>query len=270
MFIVKVPGINGNGETIGCSKAGNAILEALKEIHSNESGKPIDVKLLDLEEIHLDNSKVKEANELIYQNALETFEMKPKTVFLGGDHSVSFSLGKAFLDYCNENGKEPCLIVFDSNPNCTTSREKEKPTNKEWLRALIEKGFPSENVLLVGVRNCNPEELVFLNKNKIKMINLNQITENIDDTCDTIMEFSSGKELYVSIDVSVVDPAFAPAATHSEIGGLTSRQLVYLISRINKIRNLKAVDLVEINSEKDKQHNMLTTKLGAKILSEFL
>ena len=63
--------------------------------------------------------------------------------------------------------------------------------------------------------------------------------ENIDDTCDTIMEFSSGKELYVSIDASIVDFAFAPATVHSEIGGLTSRQIIYLISRINKIRNLK-------------------------------
>lgn len=270
MFIVKVPGINGNGKTIGCERAGNALLEALKEIHSNEAGKLIDVKFLDLEEIHLDNSKIKEANELIYQNALETFESKSKTVFLGGDHSTSFSLGKAFLDYCNNSGEESCLIVFDAHSDCMQPKEKNMPTNEEWLRALIEKGFPAENVLLVGMRNCSSEELVFLNKNRIRMININQLMENIEDTCDTIMEFSNGKELYVSIDVSVVDSAFAPATVHSEIGGLTSRQLIYLIQRINKVRNLRVVDIVEINSEKDKQHNMITTKLGAKILGELL
>ena len=47
MLIVKVPGINGLGETKGCEKAGNAILEALKEIYSNERGTPIDIGLLD-------------------------------------------------------------------------------------------------------------------------------------------------------------------------------------------------------------------------------
>ena len=34
--------------------------------------------------------------------------------------------------------------------------------------------------------------------------------------------------------------------------------------------NLKAIDLVEINEEKDKKNNNLTIKLGAKILSELI
>jgi len=55
MFVVKVPGINGLGKTKGCEKAGNAILKSLNEIYSNEENKPINTKLLDLEEIHLDN-----------------------------------------------------------------------------------------------------------------------------------------------------------------------------------------------------------------------
>src|SRR3990167_7124698 len=105
MLVVKVPGVNGLGKTEGCEKAGNAVLESLKEIYSNESGKPIDVRLLDLEEIHLDNSDSKRKNQLIYENALETFETKPKTVFLGGDHSVSFSLCRAFLNHCKNSGE---------------------------------------------------------------------------------------------------------------------------------------------------------------------
>ena len=71
MFIVKVPGINGLGRTKGCEKAGNAVLDSIKDIYSNEQGKPIDVKLLDLEEIHLDNSNLEKANELIYKNSKE-------------------------------------------------------------------------------------------------------------------------------------------------------------------------------------------------------
>ncbi len=51
MFIVKIPGINGLGKTKGCERAGNAILESLKEIHSNEQGNIIDNSLLDLEDM---------------------------------------------------------------------------------------------------------------------------------------------------------------------------------------------------------------------------
>lgn len=266
MYVVKVPGINGLGKTNGCEKAGNAILDALKNIYSNEQGKSIDVKNLDIEEIHLDNSDLELSNELIYKNSFESFEAKPKTIFLGGDHSVSYSLTRGFFDYCQNSGKNPCLIVFDAHADCMTPMS--EPTHEEWLRKLIEDGFPAENVLLVGVRNIWKDELDFLEEKNIKMITMNQLLGDLQDTCDTIMEFSKGKELYVSVDIDVVDPVFAPATHYQEPGGLTSREFIYLIQRINKMKNLRAVDLVEINPEKDKSG--LTVKLGAKILSELI
>jgi len=244
MFIIKIPGINGLGKTKGCEKAGNAVLDSLKELYSNEQAKPIDTHLLDLEEIHLDNSNLDLTNKLIYENSLENFEVKPRTVFLGGDHSISYSTTRAFLDYCKKENKKPCLIVFDAHTDLM--KPMKEPTHEEWLRALIEYGFPVENILLVGVRNMEKSEIIFLKKNKIKMISMNKLNEDLQDMCDTIMEFANGKELYVSIDIDVVDPAFAPATGYCEPGGLTSRQMIYLVSRINKMKNLKAVDIVEI------------------------
>jgi agmatinase len=266
MFIVKVPGINGLGKTKGCEKVGNAILDSLKEISSNEQGRVINFDELDLEEIHLDNSNLEITEKLIYENSLEIFEEKPKTIFLGGDHSISYSIGKAFLDYCKINKKEPCLIVFDAHADCMPCMK--NPTHEEWLRALIEYGFPCKNILLVGARNFDKEEIEFIKKNKIRTISMNQLQEDLDDTCDIIMEFSHGKELYLSIDIDVIDPVFAPATGYPEAGGLTNREFLYLIQRINKIKNLIAVDIVEINPEKDKIG--VTVKLGAKILSELL
>jgi agmatinase len=268
-FIVKVPGINGLGKTKGCEKAGNAILDVLREFYSNEQGKEIDISKIDLEEIHLDNSNLELSNELIYKNSFDCFETKPKTIFLGGDHSVSYSLTRGFFDSCQNSGKKPCLIVFDAHPDLMPSMK--EPTHEEWLRKLIDDGFPVENILLVGVRNSDKKELEFIKEKKIRVIDMNKIILDIENVCDTIMEFSSGKELYVSVDIDVIDPAFAPATGYNnEIGGLTSRQFLYLISRINKIKNLRAVDIVEINSEKDKEFNGMTVKLGAKILAELI
>ena len=84
------------------------------------------------------------------------------------------------------------------------------------------------------------------------------------------MEFANGKELYVSVDIDVIDPAFAPSTGYPEPGGLTSRQFIYLAQRIKKIKTLKSIDLVEINETKDKENNSLTIKLGAKIVAELL
>jgi len=277
MFIVKVPGINGEGKTKGCERAGNAIIESLKEIHSNEQGIPIDITLLDLEEIHLDNSNLELSNKLIYENSLEIFEEKPKVIFLGGDHSITYSTGKAFLENCKRERKKPCMIIFDAHADCmemgseqVQASSPDKPRTKEWLRALVEDGFPSENVLIVGARNIEKNEIKFIKENKIKTLLMNSLTEDLPDICDTIMEFSNGKELYISVDIDIIDPVFAPSTAYPEIGGLTSRQFIYLIQRMKKIKTLRAIDIVEINEKEDRKNNNLTVKLGAKILSELL
>jgi agmatinase len=265
MFIAKIPGINGENSK-GCEKAGNAILESLKKIHSNEQGNIIDTNLLDLEEIHLDNSNLKLTNKLIYENSLETFETKPQVIFLGGDHSISYPTNKSFLQYCKNEKKKPCLIIFDAHVDCLKTGE--FATDRNWVRKLIESGFPKENILIVGERTIEKEEIIFTKENKIKILSMAFLTEDLSEMCDTIMEFSSGKELYVSINIDVIDPIFAPSTPNPEPGGLTSRQFLYLIQRIKKIKTLKAIDIVNINEEKDK--DKITIKLGAKILAELI
>ena len=80
-------------------------------MHSNEHGKPIDSRLLDLEEIHLDNSDLELSNDLIYKNSFKVFESQPKTIFIGGDHSISYSITHAFLDSCQNYRKYKQLLM---------------------------------------------------------------------------------------------------------------------------------------------------------------
>jgi len=266
MLIVKTPGINGLGKTKGCRNAGNAILESLKKIYTSEAGKSIEYEGLSLEEIHVNNNNLPEQEKLIFENALESFESQDKVIFLGGDHSISYPIGKAFLKYSANEGKTPCLIVFDSHPDCMEPVK--EPTHEEWLRALVDKGFPPENILMVGMRNSYADEMKFLEENKIKRISVNALNENLQEYADTITEFAYGKTLYVSLDIDVVDPAFAPSTGYPEPGGLSSRQMIYIMQRLAKMKNLKAVDIVEVNSENDRTES--TTRLAAKILAEIL
>lgn len=255
--VVKVPGLNNLNKNNGCRNAGNSILASLNE----------DFKV-GVEEIHVDNSNLEEQNKLIYKNALDLIETNDKIIFLGGDHSISFPIGKAFLDFCKKQNKQASLIVFDAHADCDFPCK--EPTHEEWLRALIESGFNAENVLLVGVRKLWKVEEDFLSKNRIKRININDLNENLEEVTDIIMEFSNGKELYVSFDIDVIDPAFAPSTYYKEPGGLTSREAIYIISRISKMKNLKIFDLVEVNAEEDKKNNNLTVNLASKIIEKLL
>ena len=269
ILVIKVPGINGFGKTKGCERAGNAIIEELNGVYTNEQGKIVNVESLDLEEIHLNNNDLELSNKLIYENAFESYD-KEKVIFLGGDHSISYSTTRAFLDYCQSQNpiRDSCLIVFDAHPDLMPSMK--EPTHEEWLRKLIDDGFNPRNILLVGIRNSDKKELEFIEEKGIRMISIDSLLLSIEDICDSIMEFADKKELYVSLDIDVVDPSFAPSTGYREVGGLTSRQMIYLIQRLNKVKTLRAVDLVEINSERDKEKGNITVKLGAKILGELL
>ena len=263
MQIVRVKGINGLGKTKGCEKTPADILRALDDIYSNEKGKIIDKKLFEIEEIHINNNNVEEANKLIYENAKEIFSEQDKTLFLGGDHSVSYSLVRAF----KEVFKNPFLVIFDAHPDCM--KPGKEPNHEEWLRAVVEKGFPTENIILVGVRNIYSEERIFLDKNKIQVIGMQQIQEDRQGICDLVMEKAKEQDaLYISIDIDVLDPAFAPGTGYLEPGGMSSRELIYFLQRLALLKNFKAADIVEINPDKDETGR--SVKLGAKLLAELL
>lgn len=246
MQIIRVKGINGLGKTEGCEKAPVEVLRKLE----------ID-KQLDFEEIHVNNQNVEEANELIYKNSREIFSEQDKALFIGGDHSISYSIVKGFKD--NFNG---FLIVFDAHVDCM--KPMKEPTHEEWLRRLIEEGFPVENILLVGVRKIYDKEKEFLDKNKIKIVGTEELG-NKGEVLKMLMEKVKGKEgFYISVDIDVVDSEEASGTGYLEPGGMKSEDLIYFLKKLSKLDNFKGGDIVEINPDKDE--NEKTVELGARLL----
>ncbi len=251
MNIIEIPLINGLNKTRGVEKASEKIMASLEGIKS--------------EKVEFGEKDLIEINELIYKKAFESYDKK--NLFLGGDHSLSYSLARAFFNYSENSGKEACLIVFDAHPDLMEPVDKKIPTHEEWLRALIEYGFPLKNILLVGLRNIDPAELKFMGE-KIRRVSIEDLMFDLESKTDAIMEFGYGKEVYVSIDIDFVDPAYAPGTGYCEPGGMSSREFLYILKRLSKMKNLRAIDLVEINPSKDEGNK--TVELGAKIVKTFL
>ncbi|MBS3156987.1 arginase family protein [Candidatus Woesearchaeota archaeon] len=231
MRIVKIEESDGRPETKGCKNGASAVLTQLKDIWLSE-----DHKILNYEIVN-DNGDL----------------------FLGGDHSISFEIFS----------KNPCegLLIFDAHPD--VYHEFNSATHLDWLKFLIDEGkVNGEKVMIVGLRSFHKKEINYLREKKIKFLTMKNIFENgVVNVCDGIMEFVSGfKSLYISIDIDVVDPAFAPGVGYVEPGGLTSRELIYLMQRLKNLKNLKKIDIVEIN--KDKDVNNMTSKLAAKLVYE--
>jgi len=185
-----------------------------------------------------------------------------KLFLVGGDHSITYFSFKGFSD--GNSG----LIVFDAHPDMQSS---DFITHEDYLRILIEEGIlKSENIVIVGLRSISFEEQDYLIRKKIVYFDMNKIFElGIEEVCNLVMErMNKFSRLYLSIDIDAADPAFAPGTGYLEPGGLSSFELLYMVKRIRMMKNLKVVDLVEINPNKDL--NGITVALGRKILEAFL
>jgi len=226
------------GKNLGCEKAPDLILENFN------------AKEVNLVESNMDES-------------IKNISNKEGDFFVGGDHSITYGCFKSFSEGFNNAG----ILVFDAHPDCYPE---DFINHENWLYYLIKDGIlKGENVVLVGIRSVSVEELEFLRENKIRYFTMEQIFNNEEAICDLIMEMCREFDgLYLSIDIDVVDPGFAPGTGYLEPGGLSSQQLFYFLGRIKNLSNLKRIDLVEINPEKD--INGMTVAIGKKIVNKFI
>ncbi len=258
MYLVKIASSQGGMHKTGSEQAPELIVEAISDFYSNEEGHNHNFII---DKVTIINNNLEDTNQSIYGKAEEL--MDNKCIFLGGDHSITYPLFRAFA----KKHKNPGIIVFDAHPDCVNSFH--PPSHEDWLKTLIEdKELKPENVILVATRNIDLTEKEFLEKNNIKAYHAKHMRYNIDGICDSIMEAAKDFDaLYVSVDIDAVDPAFAPGTGYTEPAGMNSRDLVYMIGRIKRLKNFRAADIVEVNPEKDV--NDMTVKLAAKLAVEF-
>lgn len=245
MKILKVRYAEGSmKENLGCEKAPDLILKNFDD--------------LDIDSVDVNRGNV----DVTMKNISES----EGDFYLGGDHSLTYGAFKGFAS----KYKNPGIIVFDAHPDLEVNAG--SVTHEDFLRKLIEEDVvKKENVILVGIRdssdNIGKNEKEFMRG--MKVFRMSGIFRNEENVCDSIMELGQEFDgLYLSIDIDVVDPAFAPGTRYLEPGGLNSSQLFYFLKRIKCLKNLKRIDLVEINPDKDS--NGLTIELGRRVVNFFV
>jgi agmatinase len=261
MKLIKIPsGLGGLGKGNGAAHGPAAILEQVKDLFLNESRQ---TPKWEIEEISLVPDNIEETNNNIVSKAITVFQSSKCPVFLGGDHSVTYSLMKAFSTV----HAEPGFIMFDAHPDC--ENDFAPVSQEDIITGIVNQGLVNpERIIIIGVRNWDRNEIKFLEEKKIKCYTMKHVFEHgIKNVTDGMMEMAvNWPSLYLSVDIDVLDPAYAPGTGYREPGGLSTRELLYMLQRLKRLKNLKGMDLVEVNPEKDIDN--LTAKTAAKILWE--
>jgi agmatinase len=180
-------------------------------------------------------------------------EEKAKIITLGGDHSITFPIIKAL----SKVHPKIDILHFDAHPDLYDELLEDKHSHACPFARIMENGLASR-LVQVGIRTLNLHQKEQAEKYNVEIYEM----KNLDKF--KILHFEN--PVYISLDMDVFDPAFAPGVSHHEPGGMTSRQVIEIIQNIQQ--NIIGADIVEYNPTRDVQD--ITGALAAKYLKEVL
>lgn len=191
----------------------------------------------------------------------------PFTLFLGGDHSVTIPLHRAFDQVV---GHDFGILHLDAHTDLCDTFE-----GHRWSHACTERRalelphLKPENLVFCGIRAFEAEELDFLAANPgIGLHTARAIHQRgIEATAARVVEqLSKVDTIYLTLDIDCLDPAYAPGTGTPESGGLTSRQLLEFLRLIFEKLPIRAMDIVEVSPPLDTSD--ITSVAALKVIYE--
>jgi len=190
-------------------------------------------------------------------------------VILGGDHSIAHpDVGAVAAAH---PGEPVGLIHFDAHAD--DALEEPRLSHGTPMRLLVEEGsIRGEHIVQVGLRGYWPEpsEFAWARSQGFRWYLMQDIVERgIEPVVeDVIRDVSDLSHVFLSVDVDVCDPAFAPGTGTPEPGGLQARELLRAVRRIATEVPLAGMEVVEVSPPYD--HAEITAMLAHRVVLETL
>jgi agmatinase len=199
---------------------------------------------------------VKVTIEKIERAALAVIEEGKKPIFLGGDHFVTYPTVRAV------GRKIDGLVILhlDAHTDLYDSYGGNIYSHASPFARIMEEGLASR-LITIGVRTVNDHQREQAEKFNVEIITMSEIGGGAQAPERLRLD---GRPVYISFDMDVFDPAFAPGVSHHEPGGMTTRQAIELIKSVNA--NIVGADVVELNPRRDVSG--ITAAAAAKIVKE--
>ena len=193
----------------------------------------------------------------IYERAKSIISSGASLISMGGDHFISYPLLKAHAEVHGPIS----LLQFDAHCDTWPSMG-EFDHGTMFLRAIQEGLIDTESSIQVGLRTHNDLDV------GIKQITSQQLHEmGTKAVLEEILSHLQGRTVYVSFDIDVLDPAFAPGTGTPVSGGIASWQALTIIQGLAPL-NMVGFDLVEVSPPFD--HAEITAIAAATIIYDWI
>ncbi len=210
---------------------------------------------------------IDEALASVQQHAARVLAEGAKLLTLGGDHTIALPLLRAMAE---KHG--PLAVVhFDAHLDTWDTYFGADYTHGTPFRRASEEGLLDKNACMhIGIRGplYTTDDLVEDGDLGFQIVHAVEIdTLGVAGVIERMLARVGDRPVYVSIDIDVLDPAFAPGTGTPEAGGFTSRELLAIIRAFSKT-NLVGADIVEVAPAYD--HAQITGIAASHVAYELL
>jgi|SRR5579862_2586238 len=174
-------------------------------------------------------------------------------VLLGGDHSVTYPIMKAFA----RRYKNLCIVHFDAHSDLYDEFEGSRVSHACPFARIMEEGLAAR-LVQIGIRTLNRHQREQAEKFGVEIVQMAGLP--------AYDRLKISGPVYISFDMDVLDPAFAPGVSHREPGGMSVREAIAHLHAV--AGEIVGADLVEYNPAQD--ISGVTATVAAKVLKEIL
>lgn len=243
----------------GAAQAPTAIRQALHSSSSNlccESGLDLGDEALfgdagDLDRGDLENEEGEPAFERMEAAVAEILDRGARPLILGGDHAITYPILRAF----SARFERLNVLQLDAHPDLYDELDGNRFSHACPFARTMEDGLVSR-LVQVGIRTLNPHQKAQAERFGVEIIEMRRWHAD--------QPFELDGPLYLTLDLDVLDPAFAPGVSHHEPGGFSVRQVIRLIQGLRA--DIVGADIVELNPTRDPSG--ITGMVAAKLLKE--
>ena len=206
-------------------------------------------EFIDLGNIDIDGES--DAIESIEATTSDLLNRDIRLISLGGYHAITYPLLKSY----HKKFGQLDIVHLDAHPDLYESYDGNRFSHACPFARIMEEKLASR-LVQIGIRTLNPHQKRQAERFGTEIFTITQL--------EKAARIQLRGPLYLSIDLDVLDPAFAPGVAHHEPGGLTTRQLIELIQQLQV--PIVGADIVEFNPRRD--FSDMTAMVAVKILKE--
>lgn len=248
-------GMRGAAQGPTAIRAGGALLSysPMSFHHQHVDLDPLQIlNVVDYGDAPVDPLSMDNSVPMIRQFVREIVEAGTVPMLIGGDHSIAWPNIAALADVYGP-GKVG-VVHFDAHADASSSFFGHLASHGSPMRRLIaDEHIPGRNFVQVGLRGFYPDRATqaWMQEQGMQTHFMAEVERYgfervMDKAVDQALD-AGAEHLYISLDVDVIDPAFAPGTGTPEPAGLTPRELFPMLRRLAHEVGIVGAEVVEVN-----------------------